>query len=145
MEWFGGGVIGEVVVARFDHGDDLLESIAQLAREADIHTGVVVSCIATVDKCRLHRITTTGYPPHDQFVEREGPIEIVSAQGVIANYQPHIHFVGADLLGTFAGHLEPGSRVLYLAEVCVLKLSGIALERTPNPQTGINELGRCGG
>ncbi|MGQ9524441.1 MAG: PPC domain-containing DNA-binding protein [Armatimonadota bacterium] len=140
MEWFANGTVSEVVVARLDQGDDLLESIARLAQEADIRTGVIVSCIATVDRCRLHRITTTSYPPEDQFVEREGPIEITSAQGIIADYHPHIHFVGSDLLGTFAGHLEPGSRVLYLAEVCVLKLQDIPLKRTPNLSTGVNQL-----
>jgi len=140
MEWFAKATAAEVVVARLDQGEDLLESIAHVAREADIQSGVVVSCIATVDRCRLHRITTTGYPPEDQFVEREGPIEITSAQGIIADYQPHIHFVGSDLLGSFAGHLEPGSRVLYLAEICILKIEGIQLQRRPNPNTGINQL-----
>lgn len=141
MQWFESAGVGKMVVARLDRGDDLLESIAAVAREAGIRTGVVVSCIATVDRCRLHRITTTEYPPVDQFVTREGPIEIVAAQGVIADFQPHIHFCASDLLGTFAGHLEPGSKVLYLAEVCILRAKGLALRRTKDESTGVSLIG----
>jgi predicted DNA-binding protein with PD1-like motif len=38
------------------------------------------------------------------------------------------------------GHLEPGCRVLYLAEIAIAKLDGIKLARTKNAETGINEL-----
>jgi len=140
MEVFPGGIVAEVIVLRLDRGEDVLDSLETLAKERGIHTGVVVSGIGTLERVRLHHITHTGYPPKDAFVEYEGPIELLSLQGIIADYLPHLHTCISIKENTYMGHLEPGCQVLYLAEVAVARLERVRLCRRPHPETGVNQL-----
>jgi len=140
MDIFPSGRITEVIALRLDQGEDVLASIEAAAKKHDIHTGVVLSGIGTLDRARLHHITRTGYPSVDEFVEHEGPIELLSVQGLIADYVPHLHTCISIKEQTYMGHLEPGCRVLYLAEIAIGRLEGVRLRRVTNPKTGINQL-----
>jgi predicted DNA-binding protein with PD1-like motif len=140
MDVFPRGRIAEVITFRLDQGEDVLASIEAVARKQDIHTGVVLSGIGTLDRARLHHITTTGYPSVNEFPEYEGPIELVSVQGIIADYTPHLHTCISIREQTYMGHLEPGCRVLYLAEIAIGRLEGVRLRRVVNPETGIGQL-----
>ena len=140
MEVFPGGRLGEVIALRLDQGEDVLGALEALAKERDIHTGVVLSGIGTLDQACLHHITHTGYPSIDQFVQYDGPIELLSVQGLIADYLPHLHTCISIKEQTYMGHLEPGCRVLYLAEFAVARLEGVRLRREANPETGIRQL-----
>jgi predicted DNA-binding protein with PD1-like motif len=141
MDVFSGGSISEVIALRLDQGDDVLRSLEELARDRDIHTGIVLSGIGTLDRARLHHITHTGYPSENAFVEYEGPIELLSIDGIIADHTPHLHTCISMKETTYMGHLEPGCRVLYLAEIAVGRLDGLRLSRRVNPDTGISQLG----
>ena len=79
--------------------------------------------------------------PKDEFVTYEGPIELLSIDGIIADFTPHLHTCISIEDRTYMGHLEPGCRVLYVAEIAIAKLDGIKLTRTKNAETRINELG----
>lgn len=140
MEFVGSANISEVLFLRCDYGEDLLESIEAFAKEQNIENGVVVSGIATVSTLRYHRILTTGYPSKNEFLEIHGPIEISSLQGVIAAGKPHLHVTAGDLEQAYSGHLEPGSVVLYLAEIVILRCEGIQLDRLPDPEHGVRLL-----
>ncbi len=140
MEVFSGGRVSEVISMRLDRGEDVLTSIEAAAKANDIHTGVVISGIGTLDRARLHYITDTGYPPKDEFVEYEGPIELLSLDGIVAEYVPHLHTCISIKDKTYMGHLEPGSRVLYLAEIAIARLEDVRLCRRPHSETGLNEL-----
>ena len=140
MDVFPGGTIAEVIPLRLDRGEDVLASIERAARERDVHTGVVLSGIGTLDKARLHHITHTGFPPKDEFVEYEGPIELLSIDGIIADFTPHLHTCISIKDQTHMGHLEPGCRVLYLAEIAIARLEGVRLTRRKNPETNVSQL-----
>jgi predicted DNA-binding protein with PD1-like motif len=140
MEVFSGGHVSEVISMRLDQGEDVLAAIEAVARDRELHTGVVVSGIGTLDHARLHYITHTGYPPKDEFVEYEGPIELLSMDGIVAEHVPHIHTCISIKDRTYAGHLEPGCRVLYLAEIAIARLEHVRLCRRPHPETGVNQL-----
>jgi len=140
LDAFPGGNITEVLVLRLDQGEDVLRSIEAAAKDHDVHTGVVLSGIGTLDRARLHYITHTGYPSVNEFVEYEGPIELVSVQGMIADYAPHLHTCISIKEQTYMGHLEPGCRVLYLAEIAIGRMEGVRLDRVANPETGIKQL-----
>ena len=141
MDVFPGGRIAEVVALRLDTGEDVLASVEKAARDNGIHTGVVISGIGTLDQAHLHHITHTGSPPKDEFVTYEGPIELLSIDGIIADFTPHLHTCISIEDRTYMGHLEPGCRVLYVAEIAIARLDGIKLTRTKNAETRINELG----
>jgi hypothetical protein len=145
MQVFTGARLSEVIAVRLDQGEDVLRSVEALAREKDIHTGVVLSGIGTLDRAHLHYITHTGYPSVDEFAEHAGPIELVSVQGLIADYTAHLHTCISIKDRTYTGHLEPGCRVLYLAEIAIGRLEGVRLARVANPQTGIRQLRPAGG
>jgi hypothetical protein len=140
MESFAGGQMAEVIALRLDQGEDVLESISAAARERDVHTGIVLSGIGTLDRARLHYITHTGYPPKDQFTTYEGPIELLSIDGLIADYTPHLHTCISIGETTYMGHLEPGCRVLYLAEIAIARLAGLRLCRRQHPETTVKQL-----
>jgi predicted DNA-binding protein with PD1-like motif len=140
MDIFPGGRISEVIAVRLDRGEDVLASLEQVAREQDIHTGVIVSGTGTLDQAQIHSITHTGLPSKNKFVQHEGPIELVSMDGIIADYTPHIHTCISIEDDTYMGHLEPGCRVLYLAEIAIARLDGLRLRRRTDEETGINQL-----
>ncbi len=140
MQAFPGGQIAEVIALRLDKSEDVLASIERIAREKDVHTGVVLSGIGTLYEARLHHITHTGFPPADRIVSYEGPIELLSIDGLIADFTPHLHTCISIKDETYMGHMEPGCLVLYLAEIAIARLDGIRLTRVKNADTGINEL-----
>jgi len=140
MDIFPGGRIAEVVTLRLERGDDVLASIEKAAKESDVHTGIVISGAGTLDRARLHHVTHTRYPPKERFVEYEGPIELLSIDGIIAEYAPHLHTCISIEETTYMGHLEPGCRVLYLAEIAIARLEDVRLARRKDPDTGVNQL-----
>jgi len=133
----------EVVVIGIRPGEMLLESIEAACRERDVRNGAVVSGIGTLDLCRMHYITHTDFPPSDEIATLEKPLELVNISGVIAGGEPHLHMtVSCKQQGTCAGHLEPGSRVLYLAEVVILKFNDLGMTRRVDPERRVPLLGR---
>ena len=140
MEIFAGGRIGEVIAIRLDKGEDVLSSIERVAREKGVQTGVVLSGIGTLYEAQLHHITHTGFPPKNEFVTYKGPIELLSIDGIIADFVPHLHTCVSIEDQPYMGHMEPGCLVLYLAEIAIARLDGVRLARKKNPDTGINEL-----
>jgi len=141
MQALNGMSIEEIICVRLDYGDDFLERIEQVAKEQGIQSGVVLSGIGTFDRARIHYITHTDFPPEDEVVEMEGPIELCSVSGIIADYKPHLHCTMA-VRGKepFAGHLEPGCRTLYLGEVVIGRFSGRSLCRDKHPERGTARL-----
>ena len=119
MRTFEAGPIGRTFVIAFERGDYLLEGINEQIEKNGIRNGVVVSGIGTFDKAIFHRVTTTDEVAVEDFIEIDEPMELSAVQGVIADGFPHLHMVFSDLEKTYSGHLEPGCRILYLAEVVI--------------------------
>ncbi len=133
MEYFSTEKAGRTFVLRLDQGDYVVESIEALAQEADIKDAVVTSGIGTLDQCTLHMVTTTGYPSVLHFEKwKDTPLELASVDGVIADGKPHLHAVVADSKKAYAGHLERGCRVLYLAEIVIVEMKSMDLTRIRN-------------
>ena len=140
MKVFTQDKVGRIFILRLDQGDFVLESINELIERENIKNGVVDSAIGTLNYCTLHMVMTTGYPPVEHFEKWEDkPLELASIDGIIADGVPHLHTVISDHEKAYAGHLEPGCRVLYLAEIVIMELEGDALTRIKN-EKGINEL-----
>ena len=80
-------------------------------------------------KASLHVITSTDDWPVNQFITVEKPIELGAAQGLIINGEPHFHLVISEENSLYAGHMEPGCEVQYLAEFAILELLDVDLTR----------------
>jgi predicted DNA-binding protein with PD1-like motif len=122
-------------------GEKLLESINEAIKTNENRDGVVISGIGTLKRCHMHYVNTTSFPAENRFYVVEEPLEIGSISGIIANYEAHLHMtVGCRDQRTYAGHLEDGCEVLYLAEIVIMKLGDMGLERRIDPLYGVSLL-----
>ena len=132
-----------IVIVTLTRGELILESLGEVARRADIHSGVVMSGIGSVTRARIHTVLTNDYPPQDEYLDLEGPLEVVQFGGIIANYQPHIHISLWDREKRYhGGHLEEGCAILALSEISIHRLSELRLARQPRDASGVMLLGR---
>jgi predicted DNA-binding protein with PD1-like motif len=130
-----------IVIVGLRRGELLLESLREVAQQADIHSGVVMSGIGSVTRARIHTVMTNNYPPGDEFIDLEGPLEVVQFGGIIANYEPHIHISLWDVNKQYqGGHLEEGCAVLTLSEISIKRLSGLRLTRRVMDESGVRLL-----
>lgn len=135
-----------IVIVALKRGEMILESLREAARQADIHTGVVMTGIGSVLKARIHTVMTNDYPPRDEFLDLPGPLEVVQFGGVIANYQPHIHISLWDSQFRYhGGHLEEGCEILALSEISIHRCPELRLDRRATDPSGINHLVRVTG
>ncbi|MFZ5437006.1 MAG: PPC domain-containing DNA-binding protein [Bacillota bacterium] len=137
---YGNASLGKTFVIHLDRDEDLLESLREFVASQGIRNGVILSGFGTLDRCRLHAISTAGLPPRDEFTTVEGPLELVGIDGVIANGDIHAHFEVANLKGSFGGHLEPGCRVLYLCDLVVAEIDNVDMAFETCPETGLRLL-----
>jgi len=120
----------ELIALGIQPGEMLLESIRAACEEHDIRNGAVVSGIGTLKTCHMHYIEHTDFPPKDHFYHLDKPLELLSVSGLIADGEPHLHIVvSCGWEEVYAGHLEPGSEVAYLAEIAILKCNDLAMVR----------------
>jgi hypothetical protein len=129
MKTFTGSGLGKVLVISLGAGDKMLESIRQGVRDAGIRDGVVLSGIGTLSHVHYHRVSTLTADPVDEFHKLKDPMEVASIDGLIVDYEPHLHFTFSGLEKTVAGHLEDDSTVLYLAEIVVAEVKDLNLVR----------------
>lgn len=129
-----GGRLAELVVVRLNYGDDLLEALAVICQEADIRNGVVLTGIGSLRLSAYYVIRKDStYPPTDLHHERlEEPVEILNLNGVIADYEPHLHITLSRREHAFGGHVEPGCVVHTLCELTIGRLEGVTLKRVPD-------------
>jgi predicted DNA-binding protein with PD1-like motif len=134
-----------VVLVVLQHGEDLLRSIRLAARETGTHTGVLLSGIGSLRKGRIHTVSTNDLPPENLFIDLPGPLEISNYTGIVAHFEPHVHITLMDGQGkVHGGHLEEGCEVLTLAELSILKIPDLALERVKSTGDLFPMLGRVG-
>jgi uncharacterized protein len=129
---------GRCLMARLDHGTDIIGQITYLAKENVIKTGFV-SIIGALSRAEL------GY--YDQVSQKYGkiqidePVELVSCFGNVSlrNGEPfvHAHAALSDGAGRVCGgHLNSGT--VFAAELYMQELLGPNLERVPDSITGLN-------
>lgn len=140
MNYFTTRSSGRVFVLSLDQGDLLLESVRTLVEKEGIRNGAIISTIGTLDRCTLHMVTTTGYPPVEHFETwTDTALELASMSGIIADGVPHLHAVVSDSRRAYAGHVEEECRVLYLGEIVIMEFAGVDLERSADDK-GIKKL-----
>ena len=124
----GGARAGEIIVVRLAFGELLLESIQEICRQRNIRDGVILTGFGSLTDFAVSGAVGPSFPPR-QFYQRTQPrgVEILAMAGVIANYHVHCHLVLSDRNGAFGGHLERGCRVLSLAEIALMRVTGIKL------------------
>ena len=140
LQVFGTAQVSDVYRIVLDRDALLLESVLDVIKQKEIHDGAVFVTAGSVQDCTFHYVTSTSLKPKNEYKTVKGPFEILNAGGLIANGEPHMHIT---LAGpgkpAFGGHLEKGCRVLYLAEISIVKYSGEPLTRHDN-ENGVSML-----
>lgn len=132
-----GARAGGIVVVRLAYGDLLLESLQEICRAEKIRNGVILTGFGSLTDLSVTGVLGPAFPPR-RFYNRRAPrgVEILALSGVIADYHVHAHMVLCDKDRAFGGHLEPGCRILSLAEIVLMRLDGVKLARRLDPTTG---------
>lgn len=125
MKKFVGNSFGKILAINLQRGDLLLECIMEQAKEEGIKFAIVMCGIGTLEMVSFHRVKNTDAKPDDEYFTLKKPFELASLQGLIIDGVPHLHFVISDLEKTYAAHLEPGTTVLYTAEILLAEIKGI--------------------
>lgn len=121
--------VKKIHVLRVDPGEDLLRTIEEFLKGANIQQAVVVGGYGTLTTYHLHWVTHTRIPA-DTYLERgEGGIELLSMNGLVVGGEPHIHMTLSTPAGAFGGHLEPGCTAYVLCEVYFAEVEGVDMRR----------------
>ena len=129
-------------VFRLKPGEDLYDSITRMATRNGPASHAVVTCVGSLTLCRVRLAGASA--SQQEFLEINGPLEIVSLVGTIADDRAHLHISVADGKGEVkGGHLVTGSKVETTAEVVLVDLRsslGIVMTRERDESTGFREL-----
>jgi len=125
--------LSRIHILRVDPGEDVLESVQTLLKEASIRQAVVLGGYGTLAAYHLHWVTHNRIPTENAFGRGEGGIEILAMNGLVVDGEPHIHVALSTPDGAFGGHLEPGCTAYVLCEVFFAEVEGVALSRRRVP------------
>jgi len=131
-------LLGRCLIARLDHGIDIVSQITDLAKNERIVTGTF-SAIGALMQADLAYYDQVSHEYHKITIDN--PVELVSCSGNISlrdNQQfVHAHAAMADSEGrVWGGHLVGGK--VFAAELCIQELLGKPLMRKYDSITGLN-------
>ncbi len=132
------GRLKRVLAIRLAPGEDVLKSLISICEEAGIKDGLILSAIGSLDGARFFDPVElpekkAGYGYSDPIV-LEGPIEVLSLNGIICNRDgkilPHLHYSLSDSFGNgYGGHVIEGNKVLMTLDMVIGELDGINMGR----------------
>ena len=129
---------GRSIVARLEHGADLLDEIVALAERQGIESGTLQG-LGALQRARLAYYDQTG-KTYGEFA-LEQPLEITTLAGNLSRrdgqHAAHVHLTLAASDGrAFGGHAAPGC-VVFACELVITELLGQPLERVHDEVTGL--------
>ena len=128
-----------LIVAKFEDGEDLFESLRAVIGKHGIESGIVLTGIGML------RNFVLGYFDGEVYQKKEfkNACELVSLQGSITTGKEtvvHLHASLADESNNvIGGHLFQ-AEVCTLNEIVLRRLNDLTLIRKENPVTGLKEL-----
>jgi len=132
MQYFRGATAGEVIAVRLDAGEDVLESLAAAAGDLQLAAGAVVSGGGTLEHIRLEVPANMAWPATVYAIEKQGPAEIVSAQGHVIRGAVELNLTVARRAEVHAGRVLPGTKVLHFVELVLLRAGNARWTRVPD-------------
>jgi len=139
---------GRVLVARLKPEADLLTSIRRIAEEKSVKSGVILSGVGLLRKAQLRNCKSLPekYPITDNnrmFTTIMKPLEILAISRIIYTVKgkPNVHahvvlsFVEDGKISVIGGHLLEGCLIYGFAEILIMELKKIKMEKTFDPET----------
>ena len=97
MEYYSSNQIGRTFILKLVQGDYIKESIEELVQREHIENAYIVTGIATLDRSRLHMISTTDYPMDVSVIGMmDTPLEVISMDGLIIDGMVYLHMCVSD-------------------------------------------------
>lgn len=120
---------------RLHPGQDLKREIKKLCADRHMQAGAILTCVGSLQKAVL-RLADENITK--VFEER---FEIVSLVGTISLDGVHLHASIADARGNvIGGHVSDGCLIYTTAEIVIGEIDGHIFRRSPDEQTGFDEL-----
>ncbi len=142
------GSASRVVVARLKPGSDLLLTLRDIVVKEGIEAGVILSGVGLLGEARLRNCKSLPeeYPITDEnrtYLSFSRPMEILSLSGnvTMAEGSPLVHahatlsHVEGDKIGVIGGHLIEGCIVFGFAEIILMELEDIEMEKKYDEET----------
>lgn len=134
MKYYNGSGIGKTLLIELERGEDIFESVESILKEEDIQNAYVASAVGSIAHLEYHRPKSMDATTEDEFLSLDGPFEFGGITGTIIDGAAHFHFSAGGMEGIHAGHLERGTKVLYLLELLVIEIKGFGLKREWTPE-----------
>ena len=134
MKYFCAKGLGRVIILELERGEEIVESVEDVLEKEGIKNAYVASAVGSVQHVEFHRPITLDQAAVDEFVSYDQPFELGCISGTIIDGVAHLHFSMGSKESIQIGHLEKGTKVLYLAELTIVEIEGIQLERVLTPE-----------
>lgn len=120
---------------RLHRGDDLLNSIKEIAAEKEIKAGVVLSAVGCVTRAKIR--DASGVTVR----EINEDCEIVSLNGTVSSTRCHLHLaLSKEDLSTVGGHMKEGCLINTTCELVIAEIPGQEIDVEFDEETGYDEL-----
>jgi hypothetical protein len=138
---------GRRIVGRILPGSDLLQGVEKVCRDYHIKSAIVVSIIGSLERAEFiyplpDKSNVMGIRYSDP-VRIEGPIELMSCQGVVGLTEDgevvaHLHAVIGDAaMRVYGGHLLiNGNPILGTGEILIQECEDVNIQRQYDEETG---------
>jgi len=125
----------KVLALRLKPDTDLRQTLKNFTLQNNIQAGFILSAIGSLKQA------TIRFANQDTSAVLDNKFEILTLNGTLATSGIHLHICIADKHGkTIGGHLDNGCIIYTTAEIIIGTTTDFTFTRTPDPQTGYNEL-----
>jgi len=140
---YGAGSIGRVILARFDHGEEIVPALADLCAREKIASGWFFLFGAVAEGELVAGPKTADLPPEPVWKAFPMPHEIVGMGSIAAGVgEPSLHLHsslgrGAEVL---TGCIRKEGKVFLVVEAMVMELLGVRATRVREERSGLELL-----
>ena len=137
------GSIGRAVVARFEDGEDFLQSLSELARKEDIRSAVFFLVGGAKEGDIVVGPKGDEMPPEPVWGEIKGNSEMLGTGTIFWDDEgpkAHLHMAAGRGESVKVGCLRQKSRTFLVLEAVILEISGVDAKRQKDPASGLSLL-----
>jgi len=137
------GTVGRVVVARFDHGEQVVPALATLCGKEGISSGWFFLFGAIQGGRLVAGPREASLPPEPVWQEFRDPFEIVGMGSIASGDGPpsiHLHSSLGRGKEVLTGCIRKEGEVFIVVEAMILEVLGVRATRSPDERSGLELL-----